>query len=320
MICSFNNSKKYEEDFKIANNISSKLGFHLNNWTIDNKGTKLSKKESLICSLYSKLGLINGFRSPNKFLYKPNFRFSGSGGENLRGYPGETIKEYIEKNSRSFKKKYYNSSVRIFKRSISLLKKKKTYYNDYEVSADIYLKGRTRHLFGKTAVEAFLGNEYMLNPLIDPDIMQVKYDITSSLNHDLIAYIYARMEYNLIYFPFDSNKKINKESISKAYKLNNEFGAYEIKSNYNKHFYIDIKRKLPLSLSLNSKNDKNIDEYLKDYFNNSIFINIFNKVYDDNIYYNIKKINSSFYKIGLFAVAKIIEDLSFNNKNFNQCI
>ena len=206
-IFSINNSKMYEEDFKIASKISSQLGFKLNKCSTDNNGTKLKIKDSLFCSLYSKLGLTNWFRSPNKFLNKPKFTFSGFGGENIRGTPGYEIKEYIKKLSNKFNYQFYNSSIRIFNRSISLLKMKKTYYNHYELSTDFYLKGRTRHHFGKTALEVFLGNEYILYPLMDPDIIQVKYNNSPKTRNELIAYIYVRLAPKLIYLPFDKKKK-----------------------------------------------------------------------------------------------------------------
>jgi hypothetical protein len=314
-ILSINNSQMYEEDFKIARNISSKLGFKLNNWYINNKGIKLSTKDSLFCSIYSKLGLTNWFRSPNKFLKEPKFAFSGFGGENIRGYPGYTIKEYIEKISMGYIHQFYNSSVRICNRSISLLKMKKTYYNDYEVSTDFYLKGRTRHHFGKTALEVFLGNEYILYPLIDPDIMQVKYDLNPESINDLIAYIYVRLVHNLIYLPFSGNREISKESISKAEKLNKKFGKYIIKSDYNQNFYIDINRKWPIHPASPAKENHNITEYLKYYFNSSKLIKIINKVYDKNIYYKAKKSKKNYREISLYAVAKILEDLSMKNLN-----
>lgn len=215
LIFSINTSKIYEEDYKIASNISSKFGFKLNNYPIDKKGIKLSTRDSFFCSVYSKLGLTNWFRSPNKFLNKPRFSFSGFFGGNIKGYPGETIKEYTEKISLGFNKKFFNSSIRLCNRSISLLKMKKTYNNEYEISTDFNLKGRAKHHFGKTALEVFLGNEYILSPLIDPDIIQIKYDIHPKSKHDLIAYIYVRFAHNLINFPFNFNREINKESISK---------------------------------------------------------------------------------------------------------
>ena len=318
-IFSINNSKMYEEDFKIASKISSNFGFKLNKCSTDNNGTKLKIKDSLFCSLYSKLGLTNWFRSPNKFLNKPKFTFSGFGGENIRGTPGYEIKEYIKQLSNKFNYQFYNSSIRIFNRSISLLKMKKTYYNHYEISTDFYLKGRTRHHFGKTALEVFLGNEYILYPLIDPDIIQVKYDNSPKTRDQLIAYIYVRLAPKLIYLPFDKKKNISKESISKAYKLNKRFGAYILKSDYNENFYIDINRKLPVPPAPSNEN-KSVKEYLYDYFNNSKFINIINKVYDNNIYYKANNTKNKLIQNSLFAIAKIIENLSFKERKFKNLI
>ena len=312
LMYSINNSKMYEEDFKIASNISSKLGFKLNNWHIDNNGKKMNKKESLFCSIYSKFGITNWFRSPNKFLNNPKFSFSGFGGENIRGYPGYTIKEYIQQISKGYINQFYNSSVKLCERSISLLKKKKTYYNDYEITTDFYLKGRTRHHFGKTALEVFLGNEYILYPLIDPDIIQIKYDINPKSNNDIIAYIYVRLAHNLIYLPFSGNRELSKESISKAEKLNKEFRIYKPKSDYNENFYIDIKRKSPVFSVYDYEEIQNVTEYLKDYFNSSKLIEIFNKFYDESIYYKAVKSKKIYRQNSIFAVAKILEDLYFN--------
>ena len=313
---SINNSKMYEEDFKIASNISSKLGFKLNNWHLDNHGKKMNKKDSLFCSIYSKLGITNWFKSPNKFLNKPKFSLSGFGGELIRGYPGYTIKEYIKKISKGYINQFYNSSVKLCNRSISLLKMKKTYYNDYEITTDFYLKGRSRHHFGKTALEVFLGNEYILCPLIDPDIIQIKYDINPKSFNDIIAYIYVRLAHKLIDIPFSENKELSKESIAKAEKLNKQFGIYKSKSDYNENFYIDIKRKSPVYSVYEFEEIENVTEYLKYYFNSSKHFEIFNKFYDKSIYYKAIKSKKIYRQISIFAVAKILEDLCFNQRNF----
>ena len=320
-IFSYNNTiHNHDQDFKIAKNISLKSGFKLNNLIIDNNGTKLSTKESLFGIIYSKLGFHKEFNNALKFLSKPKFAISGSGGELLRGSPGHPIKKYIEIISRGYNKKFYNSSVRICKRSIALLKKKKTYYDDYEISVDLYAKGRARHHFGKSSVIAFLVNSYSLQPLIDPDIRQIKFDINEKKGHDLIAYIFLRFAHYLIDFPFEGKRELIPESIIKAENLNRNFPPYKIKSDYNKNFYIDIKRKSPVQPS--SKN-KNVEEYLNELFKSSKFIHRINKLYDNTVYNwaieYIKK--SNFFPLrhgyGLFAIAKILEDLSLNERYFN---
>ena len=320
LIFSYNNTvHNHDQDFKIANNISLKFGFKLNNLIVDDNGIKLSTKDSLFGIIYSKLGFHKEFNKALKFLNKPRFAFSGNGGELLRGFPGYPIKKYIEIISKGYNKKFYNSSMRICNRSIALLKKKKTYNNDYEISADFYSKGRTRHHFGKSSVIAFLVNSYSLQPLIDPDIRQIKFDINEKSIHDVIAYIYVRFAHDLINFPFEGNRELDPESITKAEKLNKNFPSYKIKSDFNKNFYIDIKRKSPVPPS--NKN-KNVNEYLNELFKSSKFIHRINQLYDNDVYNwakdYIKK--SNFFPLrhayGLFAIAKTLEDLSLNERYF----
>ena len=81
--------------------------------------------------------------------------------------------------------------MRLCNRSIDSLKKLKTYYNDYELSTDLYSKGRTRHHYGKAALEAFLVNSYNIQPLIDPDIKKIKFNIIKLINQ-----IYNNKVYN----------------------------------------------------------------------------------------------------------------------------
>lgn len=223
-----NNNTLYchEEDFKIASNISKKFGFKLNNLILKENGTKLNVKDSIFLTIYSKLGFHKEFYLNTMFNSKPIFRFTGSGGEIIRGYPGLPITKYIEqissygKDIEDHNEEFYNSSLRLCNRSITLLKKNKTYYNDYEISADLYWKGRVRNHYGKAALESFLSNKFMLHPLIDPDIKQIKYDINGKSSHDLIAYLFVRFAHDLIYFPFEGKRELNNESIKKAEKLN----------------------------------------------------------------------------------------------------
>ena len=310
----------HEEDFKIASNISSKLRFKLNNFKLNKNGTKLSTKDSIYISIYSKLGFHKLFYLKTKFYSNPIFTFSGSGGEIIRGHIGLSIEKYIKAirfHSNGIKghiEEFFNSSLRLLNRSISLLKNKKTYYNDFEISVDLYLKGLIRHHFGKGALESFLVNIYNIQPLIDPEIKQIKYDINKRLSHDLIAYIFVRFSHDLINFPFEGKRELNKESIRKAEKLNKKLSSYKKKSNYNANFYVDIKRICPVPPS----KVNNVGEYLRKLFKSTKFINYINQLYDINVYNWAKEYSekSNFYPLrhgyGLLAVAKTLEDLSIN--------
>ena len=321
------NNPDHVEDLIIAGNISSKFGFKLNDFYLDNKSTIWSTKDTLFCSMYSKLGFHKEFYLKDRFYNKPRFIFTGEGGENIRGYPGYPIKKYIEGISSQAKqifgkeKIFYNSSMRLCKRSVDLLKSRRTFENSYEISSDFYSKGRTRNHYGKAVVEGFLSNIYLLQPLIDPDIKKIKFDIKEKWPHDLIAYIYTRFAHDLIYFPIQGKRIINLESLKKAEKLNNEAKPYKIKSELNQNFFIDVKRKTPVPPSIN---DKSADDCLKSLFKTTHFIQNINKIYDNDIYDWAMKYskNTTFFPLkhgyGLLAIAITIEYLSLNKKYMMQ--
>ena len=308
----------HEEDFNIATNISKKFGFKLNNLILNKNGTKLSTKDSIFLSIYTKLGFHKELYINTKFYSKPIFRFTGSGGEAIRGYYHLPIKKYIEEICSSTKKieghieEFYNSSLKLCYRSMAFLKRNKAYNNDYEITADFYYKGRLRHHFGKAALESFLVNIYQLHPLIDPDINQIKFNINETSYNDLIAYIYVRFGHDLIYIPFQGKRKLDPESIKKAEKLNKKLPPYKTKSNYNKYFYIDIERNYQTPPS----KVNNANEFLSKLFQSSKFNNIINQIYDNKVYNFAKKHSkkSIYFPLrhgyGLYAVAKILEDIS----------
>jgi hypothetical protein len=275
----------HEEDLKIASNISSKYGFELNKNIIDSNGTKLNVKDAILCSIYTKLGFHKEFYFSTKFYTKPRFHVRGSGGELLREYPNQPIEEYIDeissqgKQINGYEEEFYYSSMRLCKRSLRLMKSKKTYYSKNEISSALYAMGRNRNHYGKANIESYLINAFTIQPLIDPEIRQIKF----SKNHpnDLISYIYVRFARDLILFPFEGKRILSYESIIKADELNKKFSPYSIKKDYNKNFFIDIKRKCPVP----SSNEKTtVEVYLRKMFNSSIFKETINKVYNNIVY------------------------------------
>ena len=126
-----------------------------------------------------------------------------------------------------------------------------------------------------------------------------------------------RFAHDLINFPIEGKRELNPESIIKAEKMNKNFPSYKIKSDYNKNFYIDTKRKSPTPPS---NDNKKVNQYLTELFKSSKFIHLINQVYDNNVYNWAKEYskNSNFYPLrhgyGLFAVAKTLEDLSLNER------
>ena len=311
----------HDQDFKIASDISSKFDFKLNKYKLDEKSTKWSAIDTLFCSMYTKLGFHKEFYLRKKFLNKPLFIFTGDGGEYIRGKPGIPIGEYLKKLSSKGKdiigheEDFFNSSMRLCHRSLSLLKNEKNYDNENEISLDYYVRYHPNH-FGKKVIEGFISNIYFLQPLIDPDIRKIKYTINNESTHDLIAFLYVRFAHDLIYFPIQANRTLNQESIKKAEKLNKILDSYQIKSDLNVNFYLDNERISPVPPSTHNNSAEKI---LKKLFESNHFLNLINKVYDKNVYDWANKFshNTKFFPLrqiyALMAIAISIEFISIND-------
>ena len=302
--------KSYMEDLIISSNISSKYGIKLNEITLDNNSIKWSFEDTLSSPMYSKIGFNKWFLLVGKFFNKPRFYIQGNGGELIRGFPGHPIEKYIEIISfpaRKFKgheKEFFNSSIKIFQRSVALLKKKWNFNNDYEISTLLYLRGRYRNHFGKLSLENYISNIYCLTPLIDPDILRIKYGINEKTQHDLVSYIYVRFAHELIYFPFQSNRTLNPESIKKAEILNKNKSTYEKKYDYNYNFYIDKFRKSPVKAAVPDHKENNINKYLEKMFRSPRFVQIINKIYDNVIHERLL-----IFSCGILTIVKTLEIL-----------
>lgn len=309
----------HKEDFIIANNISSKFGFKLNDHILDKKCTKWSTQDTLYCSLYSKLGIHKQFNFKDKFFKKPRFRLTGFGGENIRGFPGIPIQRYIEGISSQEiniinHEKFYDSSKRLCNRTLNLLKNQRAFEDDYEISSGIYKMGRTGNHFGKASLEGFMANIYFLNPIMDSEIMKIKFNI-SETPHELVAYILIRFAPDLINYQFDNKRILDVKSIKEAEKLKSRIPVYQMKFDYNGNFYIDKKRKSPVPPS---NENINVEEYLKILFNSYSFIHDIKKIYDNKIYIWAKEYSkkSNFFplrhELALFAIALTVELLTLN--------
>lgn len=313
-----------EEDLKIAINISKKYGFKLNNFSLDKDKIKWSLKDTISCILYSKLGFNKDFYQKDLFFLNPRFDFNGIGGEIIRGFPHYNIMTIIEKLCSlenkiiNYGEEFYSSSFRLCNRSINILSKQKTYTNEYELSSLFYSKGILRNNLCKLGIERFLSNIYSLQPLLDPDIRKLKFNLNKKYPHDLLAYIYVRFSNELIHFPIEGNRIINSESIKKAEMINKNISSYKIKSHLNKNFYIDYDRKSPFP---NSNDNIGYNEYFQNFFKSSKFFDSINKVFKNDTYKLIqdsnKKVNDVCLKqkYGLLALAITIELANLYKKN-----
>ena len=315
--------KGHEKDFKISSKICKKLGLKIIEFPFHKTGIKINIEDAFLFSKYVKLGFTNWLKFPDVFFTKPNFHFTGYGGELLRGKPSLPIKKYIEELSNGYNSNFYNSSIRLCNRSVTFLKDHNIYYNDYEISADLYSKGRNRHHFGKLIIEQLLSNTYILCPLLDPDILQIDYEISDHSHLDLISYIYVRFSHNLLKFPFVGKRRLTDASLKKAEKLNKNNPPYRPKIDYNKNFYINKKRYITISSSSSSIKTNSTEQYkyIEKLFNYSeLYFNII-KFYDNTVYYKAKNYSEKtkliIYKNSLIAVGNAIKKYFDNKRYFN---
>ena len=214
---------------------------------------------------------------------------------------------------KNHKEEFYHSSVRLFKRSISLLLKKKKFNNTFEIASELYSKSIGRNHFGKSASQSFIANIYNIQPLMDPELKKIKFEISQRTSHDLISYLYIRLSRELIKFPFQGNRILNIKSIIKALKLNRDFKPYIVKTDYNKNFFIDNKRKSPV---IGSSNKDEVLEYLTKLFKSTKYVNTIKKLYDDNVYNWANKFmnETDFFPLSqrysLLAIGKALNSLS----------
>ena len=312
----------HEQDFNIAKNISSKYGLRLNNVTLDKSQIELNIKDSIFCEFYTKLGFHKSLNLKNYFYIKPRFTFTGGGGETIRGYPYLNIEEYKEKLIKNYKeiqgheKEFYDSSNRLFERNINLIKKEKKISNSFDISPTLYTRGPAINHYGKISLKSFLSNWYSFQPLMDPDLKKIKFNLNRSTNHDLIAYIYIRFAPNLIEFPFEGKRALNYKSIKKAKKLNSKIKPYKRKFDYSKNFFIDFKRKYKGS---SFGKFQNYNNYLKNIFRTKEFIHNIMLIYDNKIYEWAQEYKKKTNHIplrhlyALLAISKTLGYLSINN-------
>ena len=311
----------HDEDLIIAKNISSYYGFKLNDLKLDYRATKWNSKITLLCSLYSKLGFHKEFYLKKKFFNKPLFILSGSGGEDLRGSPGYPVYEYLKHlSTRDIKdnnEKLFNSSMSLLNRSVELLKKERIFHNDYEIANSLYSKINGRNHFGKAALESFMANIYLIQPLMDPEIKKIKFEMNGNTTHDLIAYIYLKYAPDLIGFPIQGNRTLNSESVKKAQILKKKFSSSTRKYDYNRAFFIDKNRTSP---DKHINNTKSVEENLRKFFESNKYFEIFNEIYDNNIYNFAKEYSkkSNFiplrHEYGLLAIIVSNDYISLNKK------
>lgn len=213
-------------DYKIASQIAEEFNFKLNNSSFSYETKKFQEIETpLNISFYTKLS----FHKQMYFKYSQAsekvYTITGEGGECIREYLNQTPQEYIE-NIKKLCNKYdpslTNSTIAIIERSLEKIRKRFNLEENSKKIIDIHYKEvRSRHHFGKAAIESMFSNWITLTPLIDKDLRKLDLNTDDCLDQSLLlALIYIRYCPKLLNFEFEGNRSINPETINFAKKLN----------------------------------------------------------------------------------------------------
>jgi len=235
------------EDFDIASQIARILNFSLNDAQAG-ECLYISEKNSLACALYAKLCMHSQFYYPAAYNIKPSFRIAGGGGEAVRGYQGfeisadEIVKRYSTLSHPLLAP--FNDRNKIFlQRLINTLEN--NYHEQMLAGQKIYLYTRIKNHYMRSAIESAFCNQYVINPLLDPELR--KLDVAKKSCDERLkfcALIYNRYLPELHEIPFEGGRTINNSINDSCRKINNEFPyrpkeISEYFTIYNKDFNID---------------------------------------------------------------------------------
>lgn len=237
------NDKRYthEEDYAIASQMKEKYGFELNK-PIENDRNDLynSFDDAIDIIFYDKLGFHNGMEIREKSPKRGEYHFSGNGGETVRSgdMPSEDI--YIAQKSKARSKDFpknvrprlSNAISEVMRRSYSLTSEKlrksgrgggKALLNG-NLTRYMYRETRNRVHFGKSIWDAYLGREYRVSPLLDPDFQKIALSSDGCEDDDLLmAVIFIRYGRGIIEFPVQGGRSIKNETIEFAKRINEKY-------------------------------------------------------------------------------------------------
>lgn len=314
----------HKEDYSIASNIANEFNFKLNNSSFSfHKQYFKDIMTPMNISFYTKLGFHNQMYFKFSRNSEPFYTITGEGGESLRGYPNKTPEEYLEEVDSycSFESSLIDSTNSVVKRAWSLIEKK---FNIGENSKNLpaihYNEVRSRHHFGKAAVESFLSNTITLTPLLDPELYKINFNIESCEDSNLLfALIYTRYCPELLNFRIEGNREIDESTIEFAKKINEKFPFNP--RNYEFISGPSTNKTLQKDLSNLTKDD--LEEKFKSIFYSNLFETEFNKIFSTLSYNKISEYieTKTFHPLRhVYTAISIIfmNNLITMNKNMNE--
>lgn len=329
----------HDEDFEISTKIANAFNFKLNNKVIS--AEKINFKEirtPIMLSFYTKLGFHNQLNYKFYKTKEPVYNFSGLGGENLRKYIDATPEEY--KNiyvsiAKRIDDSLMKSTERIMQSTIENISKE--YCVDMtskNLCKFIFYETRSRHHYGKLSVEDYFSNKFLLMPFFDPNLHKLKLSSNECTDENLLfALIYTRYCPELLNFPFEGNREINKETLEYAQKINEisrfvprEYsfisGPKVDNDKINKYYDVDLKV-IRWEADGYYINWEDVEGYLRKIFYSREFKNEFEKYFSPSIYSKISKsiINETYFPLQsaypAFSNIKIINDIKFSKSKNN---
>ena len=207
----------------------------------------------------------------------------------LRRYPNQNIKEYIEgivSPLRKYGDILLKPSIDLLNKGLDALSDEPYIRNEYDLTAAMYKKARYRHHFGKASVENYLINRISLSPIIDPELNKLNV-ITNECDDELLLMIMILVRFcpSLLNYEIEGNRNFNQETVEYAKKINNKFPL--AKKDYAFVEGPDVEERNnvtgPKSQFINP------DEYMKKIFSLDSFEKEFEKYYPKEIYEDIKR-------------------------------
>ena len=286
------------EDYQIASRIADFYKLKLNT-ALTVKRVPCGMNEAVSNSFYAKLG-VHKQMYWKPFVYAENlFRFSGSGGESIRGLwhkkPSQLISEQKKRGERYKNVDVSNSVDKIMTKAYAEAQEKYKIENkeSEELTQLLYRDTRCRHHFGKATVEDIYANMITCTPLMDLELSKITLDVSEDPDL-LVALLFIRYCPQLLEFEFEGGRSISAETIYLARQICEKYGIHKVveKKNIITKSYFNERK-----LSTEETVDKNaIEQFIFKFCEDKECVDIISTYFDIEIlYYAIRYAKSADY-------------------------
>ena len=320
------------ENYSIAKKIAEDFDVKLNNQLNVEYGYLKDMESYFMPSVYTKWGSIKLLYANSKIPKTTIYKFTGYGGECIRGYPPygtlKGHKNFISHNAKKYSNEYGIVMEKNVDKNFDKLDKIYAPTNHDNLVPIAYKETRARYLYGKTIVEKFCTNHIYLSPYFDPLLYKLKFENENCNDKNLIiATIYDRYCPQLLNYPISGNRKIDESTIKFAKLINKKypFSKNKISNDRGKFFKKSIFAEDIFLYEKDNISFSSIQEFLHSIFATQSFKNTFKKYFSENIYkkalLDLEEENSNFVSIrnvfSVLAVVNVIMDIEYSNNAAN---